>query len=718
MRVTKLEVENFGPHAQRTVEFRPGLNVVVGRNGSGKSHLVDALYAALTGDFPGDGNQAANVRQTAPKGSRCRVSASLTHGGTELTVSRRVAPSAGRELLVNGQPLLKNGQPARTAEEVNEALWDTLGVTKAVLTDYAFVRQWEAFGVLTATPASRLKVLNRLFGVDQVDRGYTALDSRLAGLAGTSAVPPERLQEAEKRLAEAAARLADDDRQLAELPAAEWCDRAIADFAAFDTGTRERNRLQERLISLVEQHDQALNRQVSLDAEAEAARAAYEQFIGPYGSLEVASRGLFDDQQAWRAYDRDKRAYDQYLERRAARQAEAARLLLVLEATPQVPAQDLEVARLELDTSKANWAVSQRAVQENQSAGGSHCPTCKSPITPEYKVWYEKVRRDLDAHAAQWREDQARLAEVERRVESRQKVERDYAAAFALVSSEPAPPEPAVPVMPKPTDDQVAKARADLTAGQSRLSDLRARRDSLAGQHGSTAREVGRLAAEAAALGRQIDALPPLPAEVSQPDFELAVGARARRSALEAARTDHRRELAAADSDVRTYRRLVGEGQRRVVASSHLQQLKDVFKPGPGGLAAQVVDFCLESLTDTMNARLEQFGAPFAVRADAQASLTALFADGTRTPAGRLSGGQKMILALAFRLSVLSEYGGDLGFLCLDEPTVGMDDTNRAGLTRCLAEVGRWAAAGDSQLIIVTHDTHLAAAADNVVRLG
>lgn len=716
MRVVKFEAENFGPHERLAVEFRPGLNVVVGRNGSGKSHLVDGLYAALTGDFPADGNQAANVRQTAPKGARCRVSAVLTHGGTELTVTRRIAPSAGRELLVNGQPLLKNGQPARTADEINEALWDALGVTKAVLTDYAFVRQWEAFGVLTATPASRLKVLNRLFGVDQVDRGYTALDSRLAGLSGVSVVPPERLQEAETRLAEAASRLMTDDRQLADLPASDWCDRVVADYAAFNTGTRERNRLQERLIALVEQHDRALNDRVRLAAEAAAAAAEHDAFVPVFDETINRARDDNARRRAWLDYDATARAYDAYLARRAVRRAEADRLRAELDAMPVVPAQGVEAARLALDTAKAEWAVSDRALRANQAAGGDHCPTCRSPITAEYRQWFEGVKAAFSEQAALVQAAEARLSDLQNRARSREAaLQRSSSADLLANNGELAYDEPAPPPFPRPPLGDASDRRA--VEIQNRMATLGARKGSLAVQRDARAAECDRLGAEASALGRQIDALPPLPPEVSQSDFELAVSARARRSALEAARADHQRELSAADADVRAYRRLVGEGRRRAAASSHLQQLKDVFKPGPGGLASQVVDFCLESLTDTLNARLDQFGSPFTVRADAQASFTALFPDGTRTPAGRLSGGQKMILALAFRLSVLSEYGGDLGFLCLDEPTVGMDDSNRAGLTRCLVEVGRWAAAGDSQLIIVTHDTHLAAAADNVVRL-
>lgn len=720
MRVVKFEAENFGPHERIVVEFRPGLNVVVGRNGSGKSTLVDGLYAAVTGDFPGDGNQSANVRQRAPKGARCYVSASVSHAGTDISILRRVSPSAGRQLLVNGQPPLVNGQPARTADEVNETLWNALGVTKAVLTDYAFVRQWEAFGVLTATPAVRLKILNRLFGVDQVDRAYTAVDARLSGLSGLTAVPPERLQEAERRLAAAVANLTATEEHLSRLPSADWCSRVIADRTAAESVTTDRRRLEERLVSLLDQHRRALEQHDRLRAEAAEAATALEAATVKSDAAQNLARELSARQAAWNSFDAALLTLASYERRKADLLERVAAARQVLDAMPVVSAEQLESARRHLAACRDDWTASRRAVEANRAAGGETCPTCRSPITAEYRTWFTSVQSQLNVQAERASAAEVEFSRLETASLTRAEAARRLETAVSLSESIGPPPvsPPTSLTFEKPSNAEVVSAVSNAESARSSASLLAIRRESRLAQAEAQARDADRLQSESEAVARAIDAMPPAPPEVSSADFQYAVDATARRASLEAELAAYRRDMAAADADVRAYRKLVAEGQRRSAAADHFQQLKDVFRPGPGGLAAKVVDLCLSNLSRTLNTRLEQFGAPFTVRTDNQAALTAVFSDGTCTPAGRLSGGQKMILALAFRLSVLSEYGGDLGFLCLDEPTVGMDDANRAGLTRCLAEVGRWAAAGDSQLIIVTHDTNLAAAADHVIRLG
>ena len=50
------------------------------------------------------------------------------------------------------------------------------------------------------------------------------------------------------------------------------------------------------------------------------------------------------------------------------------------------------------------------------------------------------------------------------------------------------------------------------------------------------------------------------------------------------------------------------------------------------------------------------------------------------TSAGRLSGGEKVLLGISFRVAVNSMFAIDLGLLVLDEPTAGLDKGNLACL--------------------------------------
>jgi DNA repair exonuclease SbcCD ATPase subunit len=47
MRIESIRLENYRCHADLTVQFGPGFNVIVGVNGSGKTSLLGAVCEAL-----------------------------------------------------------------------------------------------------------------------------------------------------------------------------------------------------------------------------------------------------------------------------------------------------------------------------------------------------------------------------------------------------------------------------------------------------------------------------------------------------------------------------------------------------------------------------------------------------------------------------------------------------------------------------------------------
>ena len=45
-KITRIHLENFTSFANLEQEFSPGINVIIGANGTGKTHLLKTLYAA------------------------------------------------------------------------------------------------------------------------------------------------------------------------------------------------------------------------------------------------------------------------------------------------------------------------------------------------------------------------------------------------------------------------------------------------------------------------------------------------------------------------------------------------------------------------------------------------------------------------------------------------------------------------------------------------
>lgn len=48
MLLKRLEIKNWCNHRQKTIEFKPGLNIIVGPNGSGKTNLIEAILFSLS----------------------------------------------------------------------------------------------------------------------------------------------------------------------------------------------------------------------------------------------------------------------------------------------------------------------------------------------------------------------------------------------------------------------------------------------------------------------------------------------------------------------------------------------------------------------------------------------------------------------------------------------------------------------------------------------
>src|SRR3954451_8352230 len=66
MIVTRLSLRNFRSYERAEVRLAPGMTVVAGRNGAGKSNLLEAIYFACTGRSCRTANERECVRFGAP----------------------------------------------------------------------------------------------------------------------------------------------------------------------------------------------------------------------------------------------------------------------------------------------------------------------------------------------------------------------------------------------------------------------------------------------------------------------------------------------------------------------------------------------------------------------------------------------------------------------------------------------------------------------------
>src|SRR5919199_5512477 len=99
MRVTRLTLRDFRSYASAEVQLGPGLTVVSGRNGAGKTNLIEALYFACTGRSCRTANERECVRFGAPL-TRLELTCEDGHGRHEIGVGFQ--PGEAKRLRVDG----------------------------------------------------------------------------------------------------------------------------------------------------------------------------------------------------------------------------------------------------------------------------------------------------------------------------------------------------------------------------------------------------------------------------------------------------------------------------------------------------------------------------------------------------------------------------------------------------------------------------------------
>jgi DNA replication and repair protein RecF len=102
MKVTRLSVRDFRSYEAAELRPGPGLTVITGRNGAGKTNLLEALYFACTGRSCRTGNEREVVRFGAPL-TRLELEARDAHGAHAISVGFQ--PGEPKHLRVDGAPV-------------------------------------------------------------------------------------------------------------------------------------------------------------------------------------------------------------------------------------------------------------------------------------------------------------------------------------------------------------------------------------------------------------------------------------------------------------------------------------------------------------------------------------------------------------------------------------------------------------------------------------
>ncbi|MFZ3077951.1 MAG: AAA family ATPase [Candidatus Aenigmatarchaeota archaeon] len=167
--ITKVSLVNWRSHLQSELEFCEGTNCLVGRMGSGKSSVLDAICFGLFGTFPQLQQKKIKLEDMImkkPKQQRfSEVKVFFDSNGDELSVKRRIekGKSTTAEFRRNGG--LVEMQSQKVTEEVEKALKIDYDLFARAV--YSEQNQLDMF--LTIPKGQRMKKIDELLRLDRFE---------------------------------------------------------------------------------------------------------------------------------------------------------------------------------------------------------------------------------------------------------------------------------------------------------------------------------------------------------------------------------------------------------------------------------------------------------------------------------------------------------------------------------------------------------------------
>jgi DNA repair protein SbcC/Rad50 len=159
----------------------------------------------------------------------------------------------------------------------------------------------------------------------------------------------------------------------------------------------------------------------------------------------------------------------------------------------------------------------------------------------------------------------------------------------------------------------------------------------------------------------------------------------------------------------------------RMQVVEDLRRLREVFSRG--GLPMIYVDYQFRRLTTLAQRNLSDLGANFAVAVNDERPVAFTFrrldeADGTTMDMSKLSGGQRVKLAVAFLIAVQQLLIPEVGLLVLDEPSTHLDEESVEALKGLLMNMTQTLQNASHQVWVVDHHTALQPAFGACLQLG
>ena len=166
MILTNLKLENFKKYTSHTISFEEGLIGIIGKNGSGKSTIFEAILFALYGELKNKGDK--EIVRNVNASIKDVVSVELEFE-FETVAYKIVREFRGKTLSANAK-LYKNNELLITgAKETTAYIVKQTKMNKDAFSHTLFASQKELTSLSTKKPEDRKKMIRKLLGLEKID---------------------------------------------------------------------------------------------------------------------------------------------------------------------------------------------------------------------------------------------------------------------------------------------------------------------------------------------------------------------------------------------------------------------------------------------------------------------------------------------------------------------------------------------------------------------
>jgi DNA repair exonuclease SbcCD ATPase subunit len=675
----KIRLKNICQYADFTHEYSPGITGVTGPNGNGKSNFLDpAHYFALTGKAVPGRTKSELLRWGTTSGF---TQFTLLHDNITYTLERNVHNSGVNMSWVNA---LGEKEELTKLAEVDARMVDILGMPFEVFRETCFVPQGKFLDVVDAPHAERMAYFAKISGAAKAEtlRGILqtnlnkmpAYPNRTAELQGLDLVIEDNtkaLQECNTKVEDLSLLIGSATEEVKEAKT-----KLLLPLESVHLGNVQR--AQEACTKAKKDKADALQKAQIVDVPS----------APPVPADETATYSIHIKLPALKsAYEEAVQAYTLAVQKEPKSVAEA-------------DDKGLKELQAWLADNKAAYSLALNKV----------CPTCKREYT---------FTSDPDVLIKEYTEKNKAYTSLYTQVEGQKTAHKAYTSAYTLWSTNVTKLGCARDTAKQTYDNSLAVAQDfDLPGYTQKVQAYNA----YAAYVTKSAGIRKQLETLDTAIGKAEGQLQAVQVEkfITQEEADrcntLVMGMQSLEeqwNQLKSEKKEIETRLTLYKQQLITYRKEQDLYESTLSNRVLLETCRDILHREQ--LPKLVMRRMLVALNSRISFFLEQFKTAYTAQLNDDFDFMCSFRNGQKDkPAKSLSGGQKVALALAFRLALSDVMGSAMPMLILDEPTVFLDDDNVESVRDVLYEAKKYTEKG-SYILIATHEAALYTAFSQIV---